>query len=456
MQTIKLYLLVLKTYVIRKKIIFGWTILTIAFLLFLIFSLKDILFTKTVTEGIIGTVQERDLPEQVTNLMSQSLVIVDKKGLPKPNLASGWEVMEDSKVYVFKLKDGLTWADGTKVRSQDIDITIPDVTVEYPDDNTIKFKITDSFSPFPTLLEKPVLKKGTLIGIGPYSISKIKKDGIFIKRLTLKSKDKNLPQVVINFYPNEKIAKNALILGEVQSLLGISDLSGLNEPNLKVFSWVNYEQIVTVFFNTKDAILSDENFRLALSFASPSIKGEIEAKTSLSPNSWAFNPQVKDYLDNTDQAKLAWNKVKNGKDAQITLTVTSSLKNVGEQVVQSWKALGVNAVLRVESGIPQNFQTLLITQNIPADPDQYSLWHSTQGVSNISKYSSPRVDKDLEDGRKLSDMETRKTRYQDFQKVLLDHAPAAFLYFPKYNVVSMKKVENDLNTVLKIQLSHME
>src|SRR5581483_10094915 len=142
--------------------------------------------------------------------------------------------------------------------------------------------------------------------------------------------------------------------------------------------------------------------------------------------------------------KVYLDKVKNPK-APIVLTATSSLENVGKQVVPAWNAQGINSSLKVESGIPQNFQALLISQDIPADPDQYSLWHSTQLETNISHESSPRVDKDLEDGRKESDIDKRKASYADFQKVLLDDSPAAFLYFPKYNVVFLKKIESGLN-----------
>jgi len=98
---------------------------------------------------------------------------------------------------------------------------------------------------------------------------------------------------------------------------------------------------------------------------------------------------------------------------------------------------------------------LLIAQNIPADPDQYSLWHSTQTQTNISQISNPRIDKDLEDGRKATDSAVRKARYQDFQKVLLDHAPATFLYFPKYNVVMLKKAQPNLEKVLNLQLNSL-
>lgn len=424
-------------------------------------SIKNILFTKTLTQGVIGTHTEEDLPLVVTNLLSSGLVIVDENGEAKPNLANGWQANKEAKEYVFKLKDNLFWSDGTLSNAQDIALSIPDAEITTPDDKTINFKLTDSFSPLPTLLSKPILKKGTHIGIGPYSIEKIDKSQIFIKRIILRTSNKDLPKLIIRFYPNEKIAKNALRIGEVQSLLNVSDANDLVDENpFAIWSKTNYQRLVAIFYNTKDPLLSDRNLRLALSFSAPTVKGEDEAKTTISPHSFAFNSDVKDYLDNPKQAKEYLSKVEKIEEKTITLTATSNLKQIGEQIVDGWNKNGIKAVLRIESGIPQNFQALLISQNIPIDPDQYSLWHSTQVQTNISKYSSPeqfspRVDKDLEDGRKSLEKEIRKEKYFDFQKVLLDDAPATPLYFPKYNVIYLNKIEGDLKKVLEIQLPEL-
>lgn len=407
----------------------------------------------TLVEGVIGTYREEDLPEVVTNLLSQSLVKVDKSGLPKPNLVSEWAVKEEGRVYVFKLKDNLNWLNGEKIKASQINIPLPEVEVSYPDDQTLQLKIADSFSPFPTLLDKPIFKKGSRVGTGPFKITSIQKDQIFVKKLTLTPKDKTLPMVVVNFYPNERIAKSALALGEISALLGVNEYEDLRQKTLKIIRKTNYQQLVTIFYNSKDSALSDENLRLALSFAAPSITQEEEAKTSLPPTSWAYTREVKDYLDNPEQAKSYLSKIEK-KGPTVTLTATSFLKGVGEKVVESWNKNGIKAVLRVESGIPQNFQALLIAQNIPLDPDQYSLWHSTQ-KTNVSKYSSARIDKDLEDGRKSLDQAVRKAKYADFQKVLLDHSPATFLYFPKYNLIFREKVEQALMTVLPIQLPRL-
>lgn len=450
------------TFFKRKK----WPVLIVLVLLVLII-LASYFYLKMdkqdqLKEGIVGTHEERDLPDVVLNLLSKPLIKIDKSGNPVPELAESWEISEEGKVYKVKLKPGLTWSDGKQVSAADIYISIPDVQINATDDKILEFKLIEAFSPFPTLLNKPVLRKAPaefgfeLVGIGPYSVLDLKKDGPFVKRIKFGIPDKRFPEVTITFFPNEKIAKTALKLGEVQSLLGVIEPDDLNFNNLSKKEITNFNQLVTIFLNTEDPILSDENLRLALAFGAPEMANVEIAKTSLSPHSWAFNPTVKDFLNNEPKAKEALKKVEKGTEETITLTVTSSLAGVGEKVVEAWNNLGLKAVLRVESGTPQNFQALLITQNIPADPDQYSLWHSTQKSStNISKVSSPRIDKDLEDGRKIADMEVRKQKYQDFQKILLDQAPAIFLYFPKYQVVYMKKSGDALDKVLPVQLSNL-
>lgn len=409
-------------------------------------------FRANISEGVVGTYTDKDLPPVVTSLLSRGLVKIDPSGAPVGDIAESWEVLNDAKEYRVKIRPNQRWLDGSKITARDIAISLPDVTTEVIDDSIISFKLADSFSPFMTLLDKPVLKKGTNIGTGPYRIASSELSTVFLRVVKLVSTNPDWPNVTVRFYPNEKVARQALMIGEVQSLLGVNDYRELiDNKSFELEEKVNFERVVAVFYNTKDKVLSDENFRLALSYSAPEIKDEEVAISSIQPNSWAFNPRVKDYLDNLEMAKVAFNKVENGKNDTITLVTTNSLKSVGERVVEVWKKIGINAVLQVQSGVPQNFQALLIAQDIPADPDQYSLWHSTQTSTNISKIAMPRLDKALEDGRKEVDLAKRKAIYADFQKVLLDHAPAAFLYFPKTKIVYQKKVKQELDKVLQLQ-----
>ena len=73
-----------------------------------------------------------------------------------------------------------------------------------------------------------------------------------------------------------------------------------------------------------------------------------------------------------------------------------------------------------------NYQVLLVGQQIPVDPDQYTFWHSTQ-QTNFTHYKNARVDKLLEDARKSTNREERKLYYQEFQRILIKDSPAIFL-----------------------------
>ena len=118
-------------------------------------------------------------------------------------------------------------------------------------------------------------------------------------------------------------------------------------------------------------------------------------------------------------------------------------------IKNDWDSVGVNTILNVQMAVPAQFQALLAVNKLPRDPDQYTLWHSTQTKTNITKYKNVRVDKLLEDARITKEEDKRKELYLEFQKVLAEDAPAAFLYYPyKYRVV-YKNIKNLLSKLPK-------
>lgn len=449
----RLFLLIATLYVKRNKVWFGTGAATLIVLVFLLTKLSFLYSHSALRIGAIGTYQEHDLPEEVTSLISTALVKAGENGKILPNLVSGWEINNNATSFKFKLKDNLKWTDKTNLKSSDLEFNIPNTKASFPDDKTIQFDLKESYSPLPSLLTKPIFKKGTLIGTGPYRIEKIEKSRIFITKIILTAENPQLPLINIRFYPNEKVAVTGFNLGEVQVLLGIMSPKVISVNSLvNIKKKTDYSKIVTVLFQTTDTLLQNRSLRQALSYSAPQVLGEEIANNPYPPNSWAYNNLSKKYLSNPEEAEEALERAKSALPedklaSEIILTATPNLEEVGKAIIRSWKKLGFDAKLRVESGIPQNFQALLITQSIPIDPDQYFLWHATQTKTNLTKYDSKRVDKDLEDGRKIITEEERKEKYFDFQKTLLEDAPAIFLYFPKYNTVYLKKVEPLLNKV---------
>lgn len=454
-KALKLSFLIFFEYV--KRNLKWFLLIFLGFLVFLFVQYKfNLFFSSSVLRiGLVGTYQEHDIPQDVTKLLSRSLVKTGKDGKMNPDLVSEWSTNNDATEFKFVLKDNLYWVDGTKIVAADISIAIPNAELTVLDDKTIQFKLKESYSPFPSLLTKPVFKKGTLIGTGPYEIEKVEKSKIFITKLTLTSVENNLPALYIRFYPSESVARIGFNMGEVQVLMGFSNQHLTSNPQVKLKQNTDFSKIVVILFSTKDPLLSNRSLRQALSFATPVIEGEEVANNPYPPYFWAYNPDSKKYLSNMDEAKKAISRAKTtfSEDklkGELILTTTPNLENTAKKIEGAWKALGFDVKLRVESGVPQNFQAMLITQGIPQDPDQYFLWHSTQEKTNLSKYSSLRVDKDLEEGRKALTDEDRKANYFDFQRTLLEDAPAVFLYFPKHNIFYLKKVEGLLTKILSL------
>lgn len=442
--------------VIKRNVIWFWLGLLLIAVLFFLQSKFNLFYPANIIRaGFIGTYQEHDIPQELTRLISKSLVEKDEKGQIKPVMVSGWDVNGDATVFKFTLKDDLFWSDGTKVKSSEIVFSIPNTQIMYPDEKTIQFNLKESYSPLPSLLLKPIFKNGSLVGIGPYKVIDVEKSRIFITKIVLKSDDEALPVIHARFYPNEKVAVTGFNLGEVQTLFGVSTKHFLGNPKVSFFSETDFTKIVTILFQTEDKLLSNRSLRQSIGYITPKIANEVEANSPYPPTLWAYDPKAKKYLSNSKEAMDAFNRAKSALSedqlkAEIILTTTPNLEPVGKEVIESWKKLGFDVKLRVESGIPQNFQSLLITQSIPSDPDQYFLWHATQEKTNLSKYDSKRVDKDLEDGRKVIDETERKSLYFDFQHTLLEDAPAIFLYFPKYNIVYLKGVKEKLDKLLNI------
>ena len=217
----KLAVLIVWAYLQRnyKITFFLGLVLLVIFIVSFKFNIK-IWNSNSVSEGIVGTYQEKDLPDLVTRLISEPLVEMNEEGRPTPKLASSWEVNNDATEFKFKIRARSYWSDGTPVTPEDITFRIPEVEISYPNSETVQFKLKDAFSAFPSLLTEPVFKKDTLIGTGPYQVKAVEKSVIFITKMILYAPDPKLPEVVIRFYPNEKTAITAFQLGEIQSLLG--------------------------------------------------------------------------------------------------------------------------------------------------------------------------------------------------------------------------------------------
>lgn len=378
----------------------------------------------TLRYGQVGRFQINEIPLPIQKQISFGLTEIDEKGMPKPAAALSWEISNDNKTYTFKLREDLVWHDKTKLTAKDINYNLNDVKVELSDPYTIKFTLKEIFAPFLDVVSKPVFKKG-FVGLGDYKVKKITQNGSFLESILLESLSDNNPNIKYSFYPSEESAKTALKLGEIDHLSGIINKDGFeNWPNLTIKANTSYDRFVGLFFNLNNPNFEDKLIRQGLSYALTKDYGDKRAFGPISPFSWAYNDEVKPYNYDFEKAKSTITK-----KFTIKLLTVSSLLNEAEKIKKEWEKIGLKVEIGSYNG-QVDFDVLLAIQEIPRDPDQYALWHSTQ-AGNITNFKNARIDKLLEDGRsKTLDQTERKQIYFDFQRYLLEDLPVIFLYFP--------------------------
>lgn len=398
---------------------------------FLRFILPIFVSTKVENIGIVGRYTPDSLPTSILKMISTGLTNLNAQGIPEPSLASSWETKDEGKTWTFDLRGDRFWQDGKKVEAGELIFKFSDAKVSTPNKKTIVFTLQNAFSPFPAVVSQPLFKKG-LLGTGEWKVTKLTLVGNFVDQLVLVNK--NREKKVLKFFPSEERAKLAFKLGSIDVISEVFTKEPFElwkTANLHPHQSVN--RIVAIFFNTKEQNLSEKSLRQALAYAIN--KEDFEGERAISPiaeTSWAYNPQVKPYDYDQKRANVLIDelpeKVRN--KLSITLTTSPILLSEAEKVVKNWNDLGIKANVQGFSGIPTEFQAFMAIFDIPEDPDQYSFWHTSQTATNISKFSNPKIDKLLEDGRTELNFENRRKIYLDFQRFLAEDSPAIFLYHP--------------------------
>lgn len=404
--------------------------------LFLLYILPKIAITNTKKIGYTGRYTIDNLPYEISSLIGQGLVTVTDNYDITPLLSKSWSIEESGKRWIFNIKDNVYWQDKKPFSAKEINYNFSDVSVN-AEKNQITFELKDPYIPFIVLLEKPIFKKG-LLGTGEWKVTNLSVKGEFIQNIEIA---KDHEKRVIKYYPTEEQTKFAFKMGEVNAVNNLSSIQPFNDWNdVKIEENIKNDQVVVIFFNTMDPYLTDKNFRLALNYAIDKNLFKNRAIGPINPKSYFYNPQVKSYDFDPDKAKdlLKASKTERPKDYVLKIISTPNLIDTADKISKMWRDIGINSNVLVSSVIPSDYQALMTIYNIPKDPDQYSLWHSTQTQTNITKYKNIRIDKLLEDGRVELNKEERKKIYLDFQRFLVEDSPAIFLYHPIWYNISRK------------------
>lgn len=425
----------------KKTIIISTLVGFFGFFLLFSFSRYYLLpfFEKSIEKiGYAGVYTVDTLPSGILKDASYGLTRIGKDGKILPGAAYKWEIKDDGKKYIFYITKGLRFHNKKELTAKNISLSFKDVNRKIIDPHTIEYDLKNPYSPFLSSVARPLFIDN-FQGLGEYKITKIELNGGFVKFLQLEMAKNNTFRRSIYFYPTQYALKVAYTLGEIHTARGVTSLSIKNSDfskwkSIRLTKSINYDELVTLFYNMGDSHLSNKKIRQALQYSLPAIFAFGErAYSPISPTSLYFSKPPNYGVNDIEIAKnlLSTSDFNNS----IEISTTEEFLPVAKIISESWKQVGITTKVKTITEIPKTFQVLLYPFRLPTDPDQYTIWHSDQ-INNITRYKNLRIDKLLEDGRATSDIEKRISLYSDFQKYLTDDAPASFLYFPTVYSVS--------------------
>ena len=474
----------------------------------------------TIIEGTIGEpsilipmLASDTASHNVSGLIFNGLVKYDTDLSVIGDLAESWDISKDGLVITFHLREGVKWTDGVEFTAEDvmfgyktiIDEKTPSAykedflqvkKAEVLDKNTFRVTYEKPFAPALTtwgsliILPKHLLEGKDItktdfarnpVGLGPYKLAKWVPD----QELILESyKDYFEGRPYIDRYIYKRIPDPAtmfLVLrtGEID-MMGLTPIQYTkqtgNDYFRKNFNKYRYPafQYTHMAFNLKHPFFRDKRVRQAIAYAID--KTELvdvvlfglgsPATGPYVPNTWPYNPEVKNYDYNPGKARqllkeAGWEDTdgdglldKDGRPFMFTIfTNTGNKLRENTATIIQWRLskIGIKVEIRklewstfINQFIDKKrFEAVILGWSISLDPDQYDIWHSSKTREkelNFISYSNPEVDELLEKGRRSFDISERKKAYFRIQEILAEEVPYIFLYVPDATVIVSARV----------------
>jgi len=426
---------------------------------------------------------------QVLYNLYDSLVAIDMSLKIIPALAESWQT-PDPKTYIFKLRQGVKYHDGTDFNADSVKWNIERYltdknsrrkseidtiqTVEVMDPYTVKFNLKAPFAP---LLASLVDRAGMMVsqkaaeaggqdftrkpvggGTGAFKfVEWVKDDHITMERNpTYWKKDASgtqmpyVDKVIYRPIVDSTVALTNLKTGDsdISHYVASKDFASVKAGKELVLQDTPGLSNSSVYLNTAAEPFNKKELRQA--FAEALDRDQI-LKTvffgvgqvgygPISPPTWAYDPAFKPYGGNVAKAKeyLKAGGKPDGFTCEMKITAGSPETAQLAQLMKDQLAKAGITMNLVQIDFPTlsadqqagKFQSSLSGWSGRIDPDgnTYSFLH-TGGSFNDEKYSNPQVDDLLDKARAATEQAQRKELYQQMQKLAIEEAPLVYYAF---------------------------
>lgn len=380
----------------------------------------------SITEGVVGSPHSlnpvlslsNDVDNDLSRLIFSRLFTTDGHGRVVPDLVQEYGVSPDQKTYSFRLREGVRWHDGQALTADDVLFTMSliqdpawksplnaffkNVTVEKPDDLTIKMTLKEPYAQFLSHLDFGILPRHVWkdvspgnaqmteanlkpVGSGPFKFEDLRRDkrGFVLSYVLARNDGYYQPAPYIEtltfqFYQDYASALEALRKRQIQSLSFVprDKREEASSSNSTLVS-LELPQATAVFFNPKqNPLLADKGVRRALTMSidkgrilfdvldgdgHPVDHPVVPGMSSTSTTPIAYNLAAAGDLleslgwkiDSTDGLRKRVVTPAKGKEPAVTETLALTLTTVDQPesvgtatiIKNGWLALGVDVVV---------------------------------------------------------------------------------------------------------------
>lgn len=425
----------------------------------------------------------------VANNIYDTLLDVDADGEFIPELATAWKVSSDGLTYVFDLRGGVLFQDGTpfnadavkaywdrmmdpKLQCRCLSLIEPVSSVKATGEYQITFKLSTPVASFlalqvdtPGMIPSPTAVKRlgpkftrAPVGAGPFAfVSQVTDDTLVLKRFD-KYWKKNRPYLDRVTFKNFSDADGLLTAVQTSDVDIAVELPYSQVHTAKTASGVKVINmgelgVLRVSLNSERAPFKDLRARQAINYATDAEAISKAVNFGLAPTithpfgAFYSKLEPKDYPKyDLAKAKDLVKQLGGSIDFQLTTSVTSKAWAQAAQAM--WKEAGINAEIKLMDPNSQiaglvsgNFQAGTSGYSGAWDPDlvAFDMFHSGAN-RNYPRMSDPEVDELLVQGRETTDAAKREQIYVQIANRLAIDLPYVWMYGMTKNAVTTPRV----------------
>ncbi|MGH3703810.1 MAG: ABC transporter substrate-binding protein [Agromyces sp.] len=397
-----------------------------------------------------------------------------------PGLAESWDASEDGLTVTFKLREGVTFADGSTFGSEDVKFSLEAIQaeataavsrtslasvagIEAPDEQTVVLTLTAPDAALPAnlaVINMAMLSSDdteaelntTPNGTGPFVLEDRKAS----QSLTLAKNDAywgdaaKLDTVEFRVIPDESSIVSAMQSGNVQLAVFddplVAQTAESGTVSVEKTPQLSYHALQ---LNARRGDLADVNVRLAIQCAvdrqevlDTAALGEGEVTGPITSPAYRSDPDARPCPER-DLDKAADYLDKAGKSDGVTIktivsqgeyaTSVNEAQNLKAQLAEANITLELEVLESgafVDRWIAADFDAAVALNGGRPDPDgMYGRYFTSTGnLNQVAGYSSPELDALFAEGKQSSDPDERKDIYAQISENLEDNAAWIWLF----------------------------